>query len=690
MPKAKTKTGRRAKPNRSLNRAPSTSGDDSPPGEAPSLASLNVIRSNLKRPIPKKDIVEFRKRRRGGRLEERSSSDSGSSLDSIGSQVVEGEVPDVQDEGPGPAPDRPDPVATRSDSDEPGEDYFGDHPPRSLYFNPSSDSSSSLSSLHDRPDPGDDGDDGGGDGDPGDGSDSDDFERLWAHREEPHERDLIHSNVKKIPPPPATQLEAFEGFLKITTMHGITKACARESWEYFCEISPSLCRFKVGEEENQRKNGTAYRKAKKTPDAFRHYDTLISSYINELPPVLNDVQYGYLSESGAVSDTHLNLGAKGIHVKNQLRDGRKILWHRAYVDLRAVKKFHDALPNHTCQSSNKIVLSSDGVEETKTGGHSLHFYTAKFEGCRVIYPVSVLKVDPKLQDPTLNAKCECLKYLLNDVKRANLEVTRYVADSVERPVIRNAGGHMSRYACDMCLAHHEHVPVQTHSKPSKRNKKVITTTVNKKCFPTTTMNQELRTQDHYNQMAFVARGQGSNLKESRGVKGDSLLHTILGADLTEVVLVDSMHAFSYGICKKLIECLFDIGRSDWAGCLHVRQKNIAGLNKDLRDASLMSECTRRSRALNYSAWRAQEFRNLFLFMFPLLLEHTQAVYGEDPKDRHCLIALTSFLMRASFQANDEYDRYTREEIAEASSAWYHKFEEIFGAHNCQFNIHLFR
>lgn len=52
-------------------------------------------------------------------------------------------------------------------------------------------------------------------------------------------------------------------------------------------------------------------------------------------------------------------------------------------------------------------------------------------------------------------------------------------------------------------------------------------------------------------MALKATGPDATLKSTHGVKGASKLHSILGLDLTEVVAIDSMHAYCYGVCRKV-------------------------------------------------------------------------------------------------------------------------------------------
>ena len=92
------------------------------------------------------------------------------------------------------------------------------------------------------------------------------------------------------------------------------------------------------------------------------------------------------------------------------------------------------------------MLSSDGVSETKSTSITLDVYSLKFENCKTIYPLRIVKPIKKIDfDHTLH-----FNLALNDIYSSNCKVRYFIGDNPKRAIVRQCLSHSSWYPCEYC------------------------------------------------------------------------------------------------------------------------------------------------------------------------------------------------------------------------------------------------
>lgn len=93
-------------------------------------------------------------------------------------------------------------------------------------------------------------------------------------------------------------------------------------------------------------------------------------------------------------------------------------------------------------------LSCDGVSECKSNLRSLDVYSARFKGCRMVYPHTLVRPLPKY-------KVDSSKYLSNfikDMHENQCVIKAFIADNLKRANAREALNHASSFACEYCFS----------------------------------------------------------------------------------------------------------------------------------------------------------------------------------------------------------------------------------------------
>ena len=93
-----------------------------------------------------------------------------------------------------------------------------------------------------------------------------------------------------------------------------------------------------------------------------------------------------------------------------------------------------------------IQLSLDGVMESKSSCNSLDTYSAKFNGCRNIYPIRLIKPCERFKYDDQNH----LKMVLDDLNFNEVVIECAVGDNPKRSFFRCAKCHSASYGCEYC------------------------------------------------------------------------------------------------------------------------------------------------------------------------------------------------------------------------------------------------
>ena len=106
-------------------------------------------------------------------------------------------------------------------------------------------------------------------------------------------------------------------------------------------------------------------------------------------------------------------------------------------------------------------------------------------------------------------------------------------------------------------------------------------------------------------------------------------------------------------------------------------------NQLLKDIKFVREFSRRVRDLDFAVLKAQEMRNIILFLFPVVIQCLE----KDAKERR-LWLLLSYMIRSCVLPEPEFDDIDKADIASATNHFYVLFENLFTAKNCTYSVHV--
>lgn len=109
-------------------------------------------------------------------------------------------------------------------------------------------------------------------------------------------------------------------------------------------------------------------------------------------------------------------------------------------------KIHRAIcPDHE-RDEPIIQLSLDGILESKSSFNSLDVYSVKFNHCRNIYPIRIIKPCEKYKYD----EQEQLQHVLDDLNENNVVIDCTVLDNPKRSNVRCAKCASAKYGCEYC------------------------------------------------------------------------------------------------------------------------------------------------------------------------------------------------------------------------------------------------
>lgn len=202
-------------------------------------------------------------------------------------------------------------------------------------------------------------------------------------------------------------------------------------------------------------------------------------------------------------------------------------------------------------------------------------------------------------------------------------------------------------------------------------------------WPSSTMNAPKRTVEKVLQISNrIENGEILSTDESKGVLGRSLFLDIPYFNMIDDMPTEYLHSVCLGVGKKLIELTFNVGES--------RQRNTnrrlslaSDFNKLMCDIQSPREFSRRARSLDFSVMKGQEFRNIILFYFPLVLKCIEP----QAKERRIWLLL-AYMVRACVLPNEEYQCFDPKVVDYCGKHFYTLYEHLFHARNCTYNTHI--
>ena len=128
---------------------------------------------------------------------------------------------------------------------------------------------------------------------------------------------------------------------------------------------------------------------------------------------------------------------------------------------------------HMHDELKHVILSLDGVSETKSTTTNLDVYSLKFRGCRDVYPVKIIRQINKYK---IDLQTE-FGNVLDRISEQNLEIDFIVADNPKRAFLRNSLQAGGKLCCEYCFqsgvsfCSHGYEETKTFSQEISRQKK---------------------------------------------------------------------------------------------------------------------------------------------------------------------------------------------------------------------------
>lgn len=106
-------------------------------------------------------------------------------------------------------------------------------------------------------------------------------------------------------------------------------------------------------------------------------------------------------------------------------------------------------------------------------------------------------------------------------------------------------------------------------------------------------------------------------------------------------------------------------------------------NELMAGIKAFQEFSSRAREMDFAVLKAQEMRNIILFMFPVIIQCLES----GAKERRLWLLLT-FMIRSCVLPENEFQAIDQDEISSACDQFYALFESLFSSKNCTYSIHV--
>lgn len=336
--------------------------------------------------------------------------------------------------------------------------------------------------------------------------------------------------------------------------------------------------------------------------------------------------------------------------------------------MKDVKEVHQRL----CPQFRSVLdLSLDGIQESKSSSLSADVYSVSFKGCRMVYPIKIIRTFNKYK---IDEQAEFQK-VINDINENNLTTETAVGDNLKRSFMRCALCSGASFACEYCesKAHY----IENKNSAGKKCKGHL-------AWPSSTANGPPRTIEKIIEITNkIDNGEQLNRDEAKGFWGTSHLLHQEGFHFINDIPAEYMHSSCLGVSKRLIELTFNVGESRDRNTKR-KLSDASAYNRQISEIQVFRECSRRLRNLDFGVMKAQEFRNVNLFFFGIVLNCIPVKFNKERK----LWLQFTYILRACVLPNDEFDEISDATINNIAQSFYKNFESVYGKKNCSYSIHV--
>jgi hypothetical protein len=106
---------------------------------------------------------------------------------------------------------------------------------------------------------------------------------------------------------------------------------------------------------------------------------------------------------------------------------------------------------------------------------------------------------------------------------------------------------------------------------------------------------------------------------------------------------------------------------------------MTGLNQELRKVRMPSGFSRRTRPMEFGHYKAEEWRNISLYLFQLVFEQLTSGLGSLKR----LWMMLGYLTRAYTNPDNEFAALDTDKLFSLVTSFYLEFEKHFEAKNCR-------
>lgn len=210
---------------------------------------------------------------------------------------------------------------------------------------------------------------------------------------------------------------------------------------------------------------------------------------------------------------------------------------------------------------------------------------------------------------------------------------------------------------------------------SKKNNKIV--------WPASTRNGKKRTMESLLEtISKLDNDEVLSLDEAKGVMGRSLFFDIPYFDVVQHMPPDYLHGVCLGVVKKVTELTFSVGENRKRNTTR-KLSSPAQFNKEMAKIKSTREYSRRSRTLDFSVMKGQEFRNLIIMFFPIVINCIE----EKAKERR-LWLLLAYMIRVCIIPENEFSNSDEGIIEYCGVHFYKLYELLFNCRNCTYYTHV--
>ena len=315
--------------------------------------------------------------------------------------------------------------------------------------------------------------------------------------------------------------------------------------------------------------------------------------------------------------------------------------------------------------------------------------------------------------------------MIHDIHDNNLIIAQFVGDNPKRANAKCVLCHSSWFPCEYCCCKGTKI-ILNNAEVAKKKKaidlqiKVVSDKINDlNNLPSTSDNSELQTlkklekdlnedakklkvkkshivwpktsaagpqrnrQEIQDIIEKIENDQQLTPDEAKGIAGRSPFFDIPYFNFVRDFPVDYLHCVCLGVVKRSVELTFKVGE-----VRHRETKRALSsphqFNLLIARVKVFREFNRRVRDLDFAVYKGQEFRNISIFFFTIVIDCIEP----NHKERHMWLHL-SYLIKACVIPTEEFRNISLNVLDDSATKFYSLYEQLFGVINCTYNTHVF-